>query len=562
MSNILNKNKILRLAEKLRQLPDEEAKICYLQNFLPSKSTSLVELSLLAIGQEHLLPLDEEESYLRIERFYAPLGGLVGYHAAFLEHLEPVHSFQKEKIRKAEGPDLRQSSYLEPGIEAIEKWGEIYPVGGLGTRLDFRDERGELLPVALLPFGGYSLLEGLVRDVEAREDLYYQRFGKKVTIPVALMTSEENERRLLLHCEERAWFGRGRENFKLFPQLMVPVVTKEGIWTKEREPGGHGALWLTAEKAKVFDWFLAKGKEHLLIRQINNPLAAIDDSLLSFVGYGVSLGKTFGFASCDRHKGAAEGVLVLHGEKTLCNIEYTDLASGELPSDFPANTNILYAHIPKIQKVIHQHPFGGLMVNMKEKNQGRLESMMQSISHYLPIEDVFITYNARARTISSTKRKFEGKELLETPEGAFFVQQKNAHELLTSCGCTLPPFREEEDFLRYGPATLFRYTPKLGPLYALIRKKIKNCTFAEDAELVVELADLLLENVHLEGSLLIEGKGKCHLKNVKIKNLGRRSTHYSGETKREEALVLHVDGELILENLVLEGGRKITADGV
>lgn len=44
---------------------------------------------------------------------------------------------------------------------------EIYPLGGAGDRLGLVDEEtGECLPVAMLPYCGRTLLEGLIRDLQ------------------------------------------------------------------------------------------------------------------------------------------------------------------------------------------------------------------------------------------------------------------------------------------------------------------------------------------------------------------------------------------------------------
>lgn len=44
---------------------------------------------------------------------------------------------------------------------------EIYPLGGAGDRLGLVDEvTGECLPVAMLPYCGRTLLEGLIRDLQ------------------------------------------------------------------------------------------------------------------------------------------------------------------------------------------------------------------------------------------------------------------------------------------------------------------------------------------------------------------------------------------------------------
>lgn len=45
-----------------------------------------------------------------------------------------------------------------------------------------------------------------------------------------------------------------------------------------------------------------------MVRQISNPLAGTDTTLLALAGAGMQQGRKFGFASCPRVVGAAEGV--------------------------------------------------------------------------------------------------------------------------------------------------------------------------------------------------------------------------------------------------------------
>ena len=59
-----------------------------------------------------------------------------------------------------------------------------------GDRLGLEDPKtGESLPAALLNYNGRTLIEGLLRDLTAREWLYYKTFGEHVKTPVAIMTS-------------------------------------------------------------------------------------------------------------------------------------------------------------------------------------------------------------------------------------------------------------------------------------------------------------------------------------------------------------------------------------
>lgn len=67
--------------------------------------------------------------------------------------------------------------------------------------------------------------------------------------------------------------------------------------------------------AGVFDWFQHQGRLAALIRQISNPMAGVDTTLLALAGTGFSARRAFGFMSCERVVGAAEGMNVLQVSK-------------------------------------------------------------------------------------------------------------------------------------------------------------------------------------------------------------------------------------------------------
>lgn len=612
-----------------------------LRPFLLSESglwPKIAVLSLAAIGQDQIVlghsmegaNREKIRSFLQmltsIDRFYESIGGIVGYHLHILKLLveEPI----KEKnisFAKPQGIDVTQPSEkvlqaVYAGIQALPEIGEIYPIGGLGSRLDLKSKTGEPLPVALLPFLGRSLLEGLVRDVQGREFCYYRLFGKQVTVPIAMMTSQEkqNGAHILSYCIKKHWFGRPQESFQLFPQLSVPVLTKEGMWSMHAPfepnlaPGGHGALWRTAEERGVFNWFQEQEKNHVVIRQINNPIGGLDGGLYALIGIGKQGDKAFGFASCQRLPHAAEGVLVAmekEGETTLSNIEYTDFPKYGIEdkpepdgfSPYPANTNILYANLRRILPQIKKSPLPGLILNMKAKVPyltsdgrkeelvgGRLESMMQNLSDSLTSvakEELptFLTYNERRKTISAAKRKFgEDKKLLETPEGAFYDLLFNAYDLLKNyCGFELPSFSDSDIYLKEGPSLLFIYHPGLGPLYDIIAQKIQRGRIASGGELQLEIADILIRDLELEGSLLIEAEnllghhsqdivrysqktGKCVLKNVKVRNKGINrkveQTYWKNTLKRQQSLKIFLEGqsEFYAENVTFTGNQSFS----
>ena len=77
------------------------------------------------------------------------------------------------------------------------------------------------------------------------------------------------------------------------------------------KPGGHGVIWKLMIDDGVFTWLEEQGRSAALVRQISNPLAGTDTTLLALAGAGFPRRRAFGFASCDRVVGAAEGVHVL-----------------------------------------------------------------------------------------------------------------------------------------------------------------------------------------------------------------------------------------------------------
>lgn len=409
-----------------------------------------------------------------IEQFYDCIGGIIGYQIMALQLLSPAKddrtlkgspclykSWQNKymEIHAPTGLDLFENmEYASQaalwGIEGLPELGEIYPLGGAGDRLGLVDpDTGECLPAAMLPYCGRTLLEGLIRDLQAREFLHFKIYGKQCITPVAIMTSsvKNNHEHITALCERFGWFGRGRQNFHIFEQPLVPVVAAEnGQWLTSRplfpvcKPGGHGAIWKLAHDKGVFNWFYGHRRKGATVRQVSNVVAATDLTLLALAGLGLQYNKKLGFASCQRNLGATEGINVLLEKQNLDGqwaygitcIEYTefekygirDMPSSlgrklipevctcsrnsneqlfpNLQAEFPANTNILYVDLCAAEKVGSSQDASclpGLVLNLKKPvsyvdhlgiqrsvSGGRLECTMQSIA-----DDFLKTYNSR-----------------------------------------------------------------------------------------------------------------------------------------------------------------------
>jgi hypothetical protein len=563
-----------------------------------------------------------------IEHFYDTIGGIIGYHLTVLKLIAGADELtigENTSFRKPEGVDLTHPSQevrdaVRAALENLPKMGEIYPVGGAGDRLSLTDsETNQPLPAAQLLFCGRTLLEGLIRDLQAREFLYLKLFGKKLITPIALMTSEEkdNDRLVRKVLENKGWFGRPPESFKIFKQPLVPVVTIDGNWSMSDilkptlKPGGHGVIWKIAEDHGVFEWFAEQKRKKCLVRQINNPIAGTDDGLIAFVGVGLRDDKMFGFASCFRLLNAAEGMVVLVEKEMdgeflykISNIEYTNFKQygiqdvackpGSPYSQYPANTNILFIDLEKIRGVIKDCPIPGMLVNLKstapfidhdgtlhEKKAGRLETTMQNISdhiyesynerkgegHYQELK-TYLTYNDRRKTISVTKNSYEkDKSLMETPEGCFYDMLLNGRDLLMNyCHFHVPEIGTEEEYLTQGPKFVFLYHPALGPLYSVISQKLLGGNISEDSELQLEISEIFIKNLHLCGSLLIladDLKGKCLLENVTVKNSGinrnNSNIYWKNEIIRNEdfRIVIKGAGEFIARDVIFVGSHGI-----
>jgi hypothetical protein len=571
-------------------------------------------------GLEKLL-----EALLPSQEFYRDIGGIVGYQKKILSLLQekkeifsPSVQYHAPHFIDISTMDAETSEAVSWGIEALPEMAEMIPLGGAADRLHLIDEiTGSELPAAKLRFGGKILLARLIRDIEAREHLYFERYGKQILTPIGIMTSFEknNHDHVMKILEENRWFNRPKELFYIVPQPLVPVVDEKGDWILSDDlkwvmkPGGHGVIWKLAIDTGMFSWFESLGRKKALVRQINNPIAGLDYGLLAFLGIGWKKNKKFGFASCPRLLRAAEGVNVLIENKVdgkssivLTNIEYCDFArfgiqdlplkEGEPYSRFSSNTNLLFVDLLSIQKAVQECPLPGLLLNLKkgtftnanglkkEAVLGRLESTMQNIADVfieekrdsLIPENTFITYNQRHKTISTTKRAFvEGGGVQETPELCFFDFLFAARELLESfCAFVLPKARSFEEYLAKGPEFVLLFHPSLGPLYSIIQQKLRKGFLSLGAELNLEISDLLMDGIFVDGSLQIEGmRGRCILRDVAICNRGvdwgSSGPFWKGDFRRQESveILLKGDSEFIAEGVTFTGPHRFEVeDGV
>ncbi|BAF17714.2 Os05g0468600 [Oryza sativa Japonica Group] len=545
-----------------------------------------------------------------IDVFYDCIGGIIGYQIMALELLsaskDHKHRPSKHKSIDFHVPSglnlLEDTEYASQaalwGIEGLPELGEIYPIGGAGDRLGLVDsDTGESLPAALLPYCGRSLLEGLIRDLQAREFLHFKIFGKQCITPVAIMTSsvKDNHEHITAICERLEWFGRGRENFRLFEQPLVPVVNaKDGKWLTSGalfpvgKPGGHGAIWKLACDRGIFQWLYQNGRKGATVRQVSNVVAATDLTLMALAGIGLRHDKKLGFASCERRPGATEGVNVLIEKENqdgqwaygITCIEYTEFEKYGIPE--PTVTNGSAAG-------------GRLECTMQNIADNFMNTYNYRCSKGIESElDTFIVYNERKKVTSSAKRKLksEDKSLHQTPEGSLLDIMRNAYDLLSSCNVKVPKVKDNCEYLRSGPPFLIFLHPALGPFWDITRQKFVGGSVSQGSELQIEVAEFLWQDVELDGSLIVladnimgstnknntgeqimhydetqnsmvvERCGRCKLQSVKIVNKGinwssANNVYWKHDVERSESvkIILHENAEFEAKDVVLKGNH-------
>lgn len=564
------------------------------------------------------------------ELFYAPFGGLLGYYKEtvqrILEKRTRTEIVEIDAHTQLRGPlcyDFRMNSPLAlkaqvDGLEALPKTAEVYTVGGAGERLGLVDESTkEPLPVASLLFMGKCLLEHLFRDLEAREYLYEKTYGTPLNVPVVLMTSSEwyNDGKIDQLLKQHHFFNKPHELIYKVVQPLVPLLDLDGNFALSRpgclvaKPGGHGVLWRLLYLQDALSWLEQRKVEHLVIRQINNPLAGLDAALLQLVGIAEEDKKKFGFASIPILKGLTEGLNVLcvkNGVKaSITNVEYTSFEA-ILKKDpdfftravFAANTNILYANLQAVKEIAKKVVAPGLLINMKgkhllydagqyvEKQGARLESVMQNIADEMADSfeegvgitkerlSTFLNVHDREKLFSVTKRPLVSlHDPRETPEYCLYDWYRMTLLLFRGVeGAIVPEEQQFQQFYEEGPNFLFRFHPAFGPIWSLIQKKMSHVVFEKGSELEVELAEVELETVSVCGSLILRSDVPCgkkgvknsaphvHLSHVLVKNKGCKSPVpikdiLCGAIQREEVceFILEEGAEVVAQEVCIEG---------
>lgn len=582
-------------------------------------SDLLLIYKLIAIDQEHLFTQEGVDEGLLalihdlhpVEKLYLQEGGIIEYQRQVKELLDtkkesaknlstsyfPSPSVSLEK----EASEKRRASYF--GILGTPQAAEVIVAGGAADRLS-KD-----IPTALIEFLDYTLLERMVRDLDAREYVFWKLTKKRVKTPLLIMISpvKGSDQRIQAFLEEKSWLGRDEKQVHLLVQPLVPTFDESGNWYTTDpykllvRPQGHGPIF-SLILDKYFDELKREGRTKLVIRQVNNPAPSTDATLAALLGYGLIHKKRFGYVSVPRETERSEGVLTLRCRDDKCaivNVEYVEIETLKSlgQEEFQANTNLLFADLDAIQSVQSAVKKEGLMLNFKklhgEKKLARIEQAMQSVSSaftskHAATSPTFQLSTLRSKALTAIRKVGRGwSDLNDTVEGALWQHLQNMSFMMEEfCDVEMPSLLLSEVAAK-GVPFLVDFHPALGPFWEIIGAKIQSGVIAKGSELRLEIADLYLAHFELSGALLIHAEnvtgakdasgvlepsdstGRVILKDVVIQNAGSQLMSMnkvaSGKIERLESLSIVLEGcsAFIAEGALFEGDYSyIVPDGM
>jgi len=423
----------------------------------------------------------------------------------------------------------RTEEYALKGLEDLGKLAYVCMVGGVADRF-FEGKGGPCLhAMGKIPFLHRTLLDWILDSIESETSLYRKCFNKEPPIrPVFCMCSKEGWEHWLRHVQEDRRQLKGKGKMEIIPliQGQAPLLDRRGKWQVQgkallTKPGGHGMVWRVLFQLQ--DTFqrtqeVLKRCSHLVMRQVNNPLCGLGGNALSVFGairshpFGKRQEVDLAFSTVPVQAGMHEGRLGCDERGRVRHMEYSDFHH-EMEDEGDANCNLFAISIQAASEATLLNPFPGPLFNDKGKGVSRVELCMQNISD--ECRRIAVLSFPRERTCSTIKFAHGQQET----HLSCIKQWMRVHKT----------FLEEECNASCSDSFLWTYHPSLGPLFSVIKSKVRGGHYSGYWECTISEVDVA--QLDLEGSLIIRAEndrareqGRCELRNVKVRNRGLRST--------------------------------------
>jgi len=180
----------------------------------------------------------------------------------------------------AEVQDRKKAIHLGESLIRGNQVAVLIVAGGQGSRLGFPGPKG-FLPIS--PVMKKPLFQLFAESVQALSARY------RATIPLLVMTSQENREEIEAFFASRRFFGLPENQVHFFCQGMLPTLTPGGKLILGDEanllsnPDGHGGSLKALYESGLTERLKGQGISEIFYCQVDNPLAKIADP--AFIGY-------------------------------------------------------------------------------------------------------------------------------------------------------------------------------------------------------------------------------------------------------------------------------------
>lgn len=429
--------------------------------------------------------------------------------------------------------------YEKIGMKSIDKTVFVLVAGGLGERLGYHDIKIKIVSNSI---SNLSFLDHYVTIIK-----------NLCTKPcIVIMTSDDTHSRTINYLSENSNFGLLNDELYIIKQNKVPCfLNKNGDLAYNNKgdlimkPHGHGDVHMLLYQNGLVDIFYNLEKKWIVFFQDTNILTF--DAVVPTIGISSEKDIDFNFITTNRKPGEAVGCIVtLHdhvngSKKTTC-VEYNQIESylnGQPEpmmdnqfSIYPGNTNILVLKLDQYrEKLILSNGLVPEFINPKYesdkitfKSPARLETMMQEFSIFYDYNRVSYTNFDKESCYSVMKNDLASavtKPSYDCILSCEFEYHRSRANLFKRFGCQLEePIEKVINGIKVLDGPKIYYSPRFAKTYYELEQNIgKNIKLSRKSVLIID-GPIYLENIDLDGTLIVQASEKCTINNLTIKNDG------------------------------------------
>lgn len=470
-----------------------------------------------------------------------------------------------EGIRLTQG--TKDFTELESiGAKAMEGAAFVLVAGGLGERLGYN---GIKLALPSETTTGTCFLEYYAQFILALQSRASASAGKRVVLPLVIMTSDDTHSRTLQLLAAHQNFGLEPNQIQILKQEMVPALVDNAAHIALNssnpyeivvKPHGHGDVHLLLANSGVAKQWAEEGRKWIIFFQDTNGL--VFRALVAALGVSVHNNFEVNSLTVPRKPGEAVGGIcrLTHrdGKNITINVEYNqldpllrsttspqgDVADASGFSPYPGNINVLIFAAPQYAQVLsktHGHipefvnPKYADATKTKFTSPTRLESMMQDYPKCLePTSRVGFTQFERWTSFSAVKNnlkdaadKFKKTGVAESAasgESDLYYYNRRLLGLHPERKVHINVEGSQQVFagvpVQVGARIVFH--PSFATTTSEILGRIKGDVRISDRSTLVVKGDVVIENLELDGALIInaEDGAQVVIRNLKVQNDG------------------------------------------